>query len=201
MTNSMPNKEIIDATQDAVLNAATNVVNVIETTANELGGHNEPIYLTAEFWVAMAFVLAVVALARPVGKMFAKMLRTRAKNISKKISEAVELKEEAQKLLAEYERKYRGAKKEAAEIVARSEREIEMIKRDALSKLEADMAIKERDATARLKNAESEATKDIVEKTTDITLSAVKKILNDSLDDKALSQLIDVSIENLKKMA
>ncbi len=201
MTNSMPNKEIIDATQDAVLNAATNVVNVIETTANELSGHNEPIYLTAEFWVAMAFVLAVVALVRPVGRMFAKMLRTRAKNISKKISEAVELKEEAQKLLAEYERKYRGAKKEAAEIVARSEREIEMIKRDALAKLEADMAIKERDATARLKNAESEATKEIVEKTTDVTLSAVKKILNDSLDDKALSQLIDVSIENLKKMA
>ena len=63
------------------------------------------------------------------------------------------------------------------------------------------MAIKERDATARLKNAESEATKEIVEKTTDVTLSAVKKILNDSLDDKALSQLIDVSIENLKKMA
>ncbi|MBE6454281.1 MAG: hypothetical protein E7017_05305 [Alphaproteobacteria bacterium] len=201
MTNSMPNKEIIDATQDAVLNAATNVVNAIETTANELSGHNEPIYLTAEFWVAMAFVLAVVALVRPVGRMFAKMLRTRAKNISKKISEAVELKEEAQKLLAEYERKYRGAKKEAAEIVARSEREIEMIKRDALAKLEADMAIKERDATARLKNAESEATKEIVEKTTDVTLSAVKKILNDSLDDKALSQLIDVSIENLKKMA
>ena len=201
MTNSMPNKEIIDATQDAVLNAATNVVNVIETTANELSGHNEPIYLTAEFWVAMAFVLAVVALVRPVGRMFAKMLRTRAKNISKKISEAVELKEEAQKLLAEYERKYRGAKKEAAEIVARSEREIEMIKRDALAKLETDMAIKERDATARLKNAESEATKEIVEKTTDVTLSAVKKILNDSLDDKALSQLIDVSIENLKKMA
>jgi len=197
----MPNKEIIDATQDAVLNAATNVVNAIETTANELSGHNEPIYLTAEFWVAMAFVLAVVALVRPVGRMFAKMLRTRAKNISKKISEAVELKEEAQKLLAEYERKYRGAKKEAAEIVARSEREIEMIKRDALAKLEADMAIKERDATARLKNAESEATKEIVEKTTDVTLSAVKKILNDSLDDKALSQLIDVSIENLKKMA
>ena len=89
MTNSMPNKEIIDATQDAVLNAATNVVNAIETTANELSGHNEPIYLTAEFWVAMAFVLAVVALVRPVGRMFAKMLRTRAKNISKKISEAV----------------------------------------------------------------------------------------------------------------
>ncbi len=201
MTDIMPNKEIIDATQDAVLNAASNVVSAIETTAGELSGHNEAIYLTAEFWVAMAFVLAIVALIRPVGKMFAKMLRTRAKNISKKISEAVELKEEAQKLLAEYERKYRGAKKEAAEIVARSEREIEMIKKDTIAKLEADMAIKEREATARLKNAESEATKEIVEKTTDITLSAVKKILNDSLDDKALSQLIDVSIENLKKMA
>ena len=29
MTNSMPNKEIIDATQDAVLSAATNVAGIL----------------------------------------------------------------------------------------------------------------------------------------------------------------------------
>ena len=67
MDNSMPNKDIIDATQDAVLNAASTVVEVLETTANELNVHSESFYLTAEFWVAVAFILAVMAIAKPVG--------------------------------------------------------------------------------------------------------------------------------------
>lgn len=199
MTNTMPNQEIIDATQDAVLSAASNVVSAIEITAQGLGGHNEPFYLSAEFWVAVAFVLAVVVLVKPVGKIFVKMLRARAQGISRKINEAVELKEEAQKLLAEYERKFRGAKKEAADIAARSEREIEMLKKEVLAKLDNEMEIKEREALARLKNAESEATREVVEKTSNLTLAAVRKILDESLDNKALSQLIDVSIDNLKK--
>ena len=199
MDNSMPNKDIIDATQDAVLNAASTVVEVLETTANELNVHSEPFYLTAEFWVAMAFILAVIVIAKPVGLAFKKMTKERAKMISKRITDAVNLKEEAQRLLADYERKYRGAEKEAADILAKSEKEIELLKKDALAKLEAEIAIKEREAKARIKAAEDVATKEVANKTADMTLSLVKKILNDSLDDKALSQLIDVSIDNLNE--
>ena len=78
------NREIIDATQNAVLDAADSVVNALETTAQELGGHAEPFYQSAEFWVAMSFVLAVVALARPVWKMLRHMLRKRAHLIGKR---------------------------------------------------------------------------------------------------------------------
>ena len=102
-------------------------------------------------------------------------------------------------MLAEYESKYRGAEKEAKEILLRSEKEIDLIKKEALAKLEADMLIKEKEAKSRLKNAEEDALKEISDKTADVTLAVVKKILNDSLDEKALSLLIDASIENLKK--
>ncbi len=199
MDNSMPNKDIIDATQDAVLNAASTVVEVLETTANELNVHSESFYLTAEFWVAVAFILAVMAIAKPVGLALKKMTKERAKMISKRIADAVNLKEEAQRLLADYERKYRGAEKEAADILAKSEKEIELLKKDALAKLEVEIAIKEKEAKARIKAAEDVATKEVADKTADMTLSLVKKILNDSLDDKALTQLIDVSIDNLNK--
>lgn len=201
MNEKMTNKEIIDATQDAVLNAASNVVNVIENTANELTGHHEPFYLSAEFWVAVAFVVAVVALVKPVGKVLSKGLKKRSNAIAKRISDAVALKEEAQKLLAEYEQKYRGAKKEAAAILTKSEREIEMIKKETLLKLDAEIEAKERDMKARLAAVEDAANKEIVDKTAGLTVGIIKKILEDSLNDKALDQLIDVSIENIKKSA
>lgn len=198
MTNAVQNNEFINATQDAVLNA----VNVIEATAHELSSHHsEPFYLSAEFWVAMSFVLTVVVLIKPVGKMFVKGMKNRAKAISKRIGDAVALKEEAQKMLADYERKLRGAEKEAKDILQRSEREIEMIKKDALAKLDAEMLAKEQEAKMRLKTAEDNASKEIATKTADITLAVVRSILRDSLDEKALDQLIDRSIEDLEKTA
>ena len=142
MSDIMSNKEIIDATQDAVLTAASNVANVLENTAHELTGHDEIFYLSAEFWVAVAFVAAVSALVKPVGKALIKGLKKRSANIAKRISDAVKLKEEAQKMLAEYEQKYRGAKKEAAAILSRSEREIELIKKETLTKLDAEIEAK-----------------------------------------------------------
>lgn len=202
MSQPMPNKEIIDATQDAVLNAASTVAGALESTAHELGAHGaEPFYLHAEFWVGAAFVLAVFGLAKPVGSALSKLLRGRGEAIAKRIQDAVSLKEEAQKLLADYERKFRGAEKEANDILSRSEREIELIKKETLAKLDAEMEIKEKEAKIRLKTAESDAAKEIANKTADVTLAVVKKVLEDSLDEAALDKLIDSSIEQFKKIA
>ena len=151
MENNLPNQEIIDATQDAVLNAVGSVANVIETTAHEISGHGaEPFYQSAEFWVAVSFILAVIALMRPVVKIARTMLRKRRNLIAKRIEDASNVHAEAQKMLAEYEKKYRKAKSEANEILNRAEREIALLKKEKLSKLENDMANREREAKARI---------------------------------------------------
>jgi len=202
MTDVMSNREIIDATQDAVLNAASSVVSVLENTANELSSHHhEPFYLSAEFWVAMSFVLAVSFLVRPVGKLLVKMLKKRALKIEQRIAEANKLKEEAQRLLADYERKARNAKKQAAAILVKSEREIEMIKKESLAKLEIEMERRSKEAKDRLKAAEDEAMRDIADKTADLTMTLVKRILANNLDDRALGQMVDMAIEDLEKIA
>ena len=198
MSRVIPDKGMIDATQDAVLSAASDVVQVLENTAQGLDGV-EPFYLHAEFWVGAAFVLTIVGLAKPVGRVLLKMLRGRGQAIADRIREASDLKEDAQKLLAEYERKFRGAEKEAADILARAERETDIIKRDTLSRLEAEMAIREKEAKARLKAAEVDAMREVTMQTAELTIAAVRKILVESLDEKAQNQLIDASIEYLKK--
>ena len=60
---------------------------------------------------------------------------------------------------------------------------------------------KEKEVKTRLKALEDDAGKEIMEKTADLSVGIIKKILADSLNDKALDQLIDASIENIKKSA
>lgn len=195
---NVPNREIIDATQDAVLNAAGSVANVIENTAHEISGHGEVFYQSAEFWVAVSFVLVVVALGRPVGKIIYSLLKKRGENIADRIREAAKLKEDAQKLLAQYEKKYRQAEQEAQEILSRSEKEINFIKKENMAKLESDMALKEKEAKQRIASAQDEAMQEITKLTAELTIKAVKDALSRNLDDKAQDRLIDESIALIK---
>lgn len=197
---TLPNQEIIDATQNAVLNAAGNVADVIENTAHEISGHGEVFYQSAEFWVAVSFVLAVVALARPVGKMVCALLRKRAVRIADRITEAATLKEDAQKLLSQYEKKYRQAEQEAQEILNRSEREINLMKRESLAKLENDMAVKEQEAKTRIAAAQEEALHEITVMAAELTIKTVREVLKNTLDEAAQNKLIDESIELIKKV-
>ncbi len=197
LEETLSDKEVLNATQDAVLNAVGSVADAIESTAAEMSGHDEIFYLSAEFWVAVSFVVAVVALARPVGKILYRMLQKRGEDIAKRIQDAADLKEDAQKLLAEYEKKYRQAEQEAQEILVRSEREINLIKRDSLAKLESDMAAREKEAKLRVAGAQEDAVREITAKTAERAIAAVKKVLAESLDAKDLDKLIDESIEKV----
>lgn len=200
MEENLPNKEIIDATQDAVLNAAGNVATAIENTAHEITGHGEVFYQTAEFWVAVSFVLVVVALARPISKIVYGMLKKRGKKIADRIEEAANLKEDAQKLLAQYERNFRKVQQEAQEILSRSEREINLMKKENIAKLENDMASKEREAKARIVSAQEDAMREIAAMTSSLTIKTVKEVLHNSLDSKAQDHLIDESIDLVAKI-
>mgnify|MGYP001028267121 FL=1 len=195
MEQNLPNREIIDATQDAVLNAAGSVANVLENTAREISGHGEAFYLSPEFWVGVSFVVAVVGLAKPVSKALYGMLKKRGESIAERIKDAAALKEDAQKLLVEYEKKARQVGQEAQEIIARSDREINLMKKESMSKLEKDMALKEHEAKSRIAAAQDKAMQEIARQTTELTINAVKKLLSSKLSVKMQDKLIDESID------
>ena len=195
-----PGKEIIDATQNAVIEAAENVANIIDNTAAELDGHHEVFYQSAEFWVAMAFVLVVAALARPIGRTVVALLKKRIARIIARIREASALQEDAQKLLADYEKKFLNAESEAAAILKKAEKEVDYFKTESLSKLEQDMRQKEKDAEDRLPSAKEKASQEIASLTSELTIKAVKKAVAKHLDKAAQSKLIDNSIALLSKL-
>ncbi len=199
LEDSATTKEIIDATQNAVIEAADSVANIIGTTAHDLHGH-EAFYEHPTFWVGVSFVLVILGLGRPIGKAVKSLLQKRVDDIIKRITDAANLKDDAQKLLVEYERKFINAEVEANEILVKNKREVELFKKESLDKLKADMANKEKEADERLKAAQNEAMSEISGLSVEMTIKAVKDAIINKLDNKAQDELIDNSINMIAHM-
>ena len=200
MDKTSAGKELIEATQNAVMEAAQNVSNMIGQTTGEIEEHAEAFYMGAEFWVATAFVLVVAALAKPIGKTIALMLKKRISNIINRLDEASQLQIDAQKLLAEYQRKFLNAQTEADEILKKSQKEVEYFKTESLSKLEQEMKVKTNEADERLKSAKEKASQEITSLTSELTIETVKQTIYKKLGKSEKSKLIDNSITLLDKI-
>lgn len=188
-------KEFIDMTQNAVVNVTDTLISDVSLPAHEYA----VFYENPVFWVGLSFVLVVLFLAKPVGKIAKQMLQNRVDGIIKQINDAANLKDDAQKLLVEYERKFVNADAEANAILQKSAKEIELLKKESLEKLKAEMAIKEKETDERLKAAQSEVMSEIVNMTSDVTIKTLKTVLSEKLNDKMQDELIEKSIKSISK--
>ena len=93
-------------------------------------GVTHGIPLTPEFWVAVSFFLFLGGLFYfGVHKKVATLLDARAAQIAKELEEARRLREEAEKVLADYRRKQSEAASEADSIIALAAKEAEIARR------------------------------------------------------------------------
>src|ERR1017187_3909816 len=115
------------------------------------------IELDAEFWVAVAFVVFLGGLVYfGVHEMMVKYIDQRRKRIRAELDEARRLKEEAQALLAQYQRKQREAEQEAAAIIAGARAEAERLTIEAKAKIEDYVGRRTKMAEAKIAQAEAQ---------------------------------------------
>ena len=89
-----------------------------------------------EFWVAIAFLIFVgVLIKMGVPSMITTALDDRADAVRKELDQARRLREEAQDLLADYQRKQRAADEEARAIIEQARREAETMKAESAKSL------------------------------------------------------------------
>ena len=151
------------------------------------------------FWVAVSLVLFVILLAYlKVPKMVTDMLDERAETIRKELEEAAALREEAQKLLAEYQRKQREAEKEAKDIVAQAKEEAQLLKAETERALEEQIERRTKLAEDKIAQAEIQALADVKEIAATAAAGAARRLLKDSLDDSTANKLIDDSLSEVK---
>ena len=158
------------------------------------------IFLDAETWVALAFILFLAGLGYiGVHKMLAKSLDDRAARIKADIDEARKLRDEAAQLLADYQRKRKEAEGEAQQIVAGAKAEAERMAAEAKAKIEEFVARRTKMAETKIAQAEAQASADVRSAAAEAAIAAAEKILSVETKGKLAGELIAKGIDDVRK--
>ena len=153
----------------------------------------------AEFWVAVSFfAFLLIVLYYKVPSMITKILDERAESIRKDIDEARRLREDAQKLLADYQQKHRSAGQEAEAIVEEARREAEAFAQETRSGLKDTLERRTKLAEDKIARAEAQAVDEVRAAAVEMAIAAAEKILRERAAGAAGTALIDQGIRDLK---
>jgi F-type H+-transporting ATPase subunit b len=155
--------------------------------------------LEAEFWVAVAFVIFVLILLRlGVHKKAVTALDTRAARIASELDEARKLRDEAQAILAESEKKRRQAEQDAQDIIAGARAEAERVAAEAKAKAEEFVARRTAMAQQKIAQAESQAVAEVRAAAAEAAVAASEKVLTQTVQGKVADDLIGQGIRDVK---
>src|SRR6202158_4349737 len=115
-----------------------------------------------EFWVAVAFVILMGVFAYfGVHRTVLKTLDHRSERIKAELDDARRLKDEAAKLLAEYQGRRASAEREAEEIIASAKADAERIASEAKARMEDFVVRRTKTAESKIALAETQALADL----------------------------------------
>jgi F-type H+-transporting ATPase subunit b len=150
-----------------------------------------------ELAVAIAFVIAIVVVSKKVWLALSGLLDERAAKIKAELDEAQRLKDDAQKMLGQFQRKQRDALQEAEAIVAHAREESQRYAERAQRELEAAIERRERLAAERVALAEAKAIAEVRNTAVDIAISAARRVIAERLGDAQRNSLVDQAIAEL----
>lgn len=151
----------------------------------------------AEFWVLVAFVLFVALVWKPIGRAVGGMLDSRANRIAAELDDARRLREEAERLLAEYQQKQREAEGDAQAIIAHAKEEAELLAAQAQRELHQALERRTRLAEERITQAEAKAVDEIRAAAVDLAIASARDVIAGGMEEQRRATLIDATITAL----
>lgn len=151
------------------------------------------------FWALIGLILffaLIVYLKTPA--MMTKALDKRAHQIRNELDEARELKEEAKRQLAEFQRRRREAEAEARDIVAAAQREASGLLEDAHRKSDEYVARRTQVAEQKISQAEADAIAEVRASAVNIAVDAATRILTER-NVGGDARMTDQSIEEVRR--
>lgn len=146
--------------------------------ANLIFAGGKAFYLTSEFWVLIPVLLFLALLAWKGGfKAIGAALDQRAVAIGDELDEARRLREEAQTLLASYQRQQAEAETLAEEIVERARRDAEAMATKARLDLADRLQRRAAQAEAKIASAETQALAEVKSKAADLAVNMAEQII------------------------
>ncbi len=153
----------------------------------------------ATLWafVSLLLFLGLVVYLKVPGTI-GKALDKRADEIKSQLAEAARLREEAQALLAEYQRKRKEAEAEAEHIVAAAKREAAALAEDAKRKTEDYVARRNQLSEQKIKQAEADAINAVRSAAVDIAIAAAQKVAAEKATGATGDALFQNAIEQVR---
>ena len=148
------------------------------------------------FVVLIAFVIFLGVLVYfGVPKLLAKMLDDRATGIKSEIDEARALREEAQTILASFERKHKEVEGQVAGIIEHAKTEAQIAADAAKADLKDSIARRLLAAEDQIQSAEDAAVREVKDTAVTIAISAAGEVIAAKMSAKDAGALIDDAIE------
>ncbi len=152
-----------------------------------------------DFVVTIAFFLFIGVLVYfKVPQLVGGMLDKRADGIQSELDEARSLREEAQTLLASYERKQREVADQAKAIVEQAKEEAGLAAEQAKADLERSVERRLQAAEEKIASAEASALKSVRDQAIGIAVSAAGDVLAKQMSDEDATKMIDESIKTVE---
>jgi F-type H+-transporting ATPase subunit b len=152
-----------------------------------------------EFWVAVSFFLFLgLVIYLGAHKKIAAALDARAASIAKELDEARRLREEAEKVLADYRRKQGDAAKEAEAIVTLASKEAEILAAETRRSMKEHFERRMKLAEDKISRAEADALREVRAAAADAAIAAAQAVIAEKLTPEAADKLVKQGIDALK---
>lgn len=151
------------------------------------------------FWTLLAFLVVIGIFWRAgVHRMIASGLDKRARDIADELDRARALRDEAQELLAKFQRRQREAEEEAAGVIEQAKRDAQRIAAEAKVKIEEQLDRRAKAAEEKIARAEAQAIAEMRGATAEIAIEAAREIIRSRMDKGAQSAIAERAIDELR---
>jgi F-type H+-transporting ATPase subunit b len=173
----------------------------LAAAAAEEAGHAEGagLFGDASFWVLIAFLL-VIGLFWRMGahKAVITGLDKRSQKIADELDQARKLREDAQELLAQYQRRQREAEDEAKGIIEQAKKDAAVLAAEQRKKISEQITRRAKAAEEKIARAEAQALAEVRSQTADMAIEIARRIIRERMDQGAQAALVDRAISEVR---
>ena len=150
-------------------------------------------------WVAIGFILFILLLIYfKIPNQITKILDDRSKKIKEELDEAKRLREAAQTILSEFQKKNTEAEQTAKTIIDNAKKLAKNYEKDAKDKFDQNVVRKKKLLDEKLNRLENDVINQIKDNITDIVLETVKNsVKGNNIKPKVSQEIIDQGIEQI----
>lgn len=171
--------------------------NAAEHIGTEASGEQ---VMTAMLWVLLIAFAIVIAIFWRAGvhKKITAALDKRSQRIADELDQARRLREEAQELLAQYQRRQRDAEEEAKGIIEQAKKDAQRLVQESRAKIAEQIERRAKAAEEKIARAEAQALAEVRGQTVDLAVDTAREIIKKRMDHGAQSALVEKAIDELR---